>query len=65
MRAPGSPLVTSSVHISYVRPVPLKHLVTFEVVMLHRGRTTATAQVSTRNAAGELCSVATVTGAAI
>jgi uncharacterized protein (TIGR00369 family) len=61
VQAPGSPLITASVSIAYLRPGPVVGEVAFEAVTLHRGRTLAVSQVISRNAAGKACTLATVT----
>jgi uncharacterized protein (TIGR00369 family) len=61
VQRPGESLTTASVHITYVRPGTVTEPAVFEAVTLHRGRTLAVSQVTSRNAAGKTCTVATVT----
>lgn len=61
VQRPGAGLTTASVHIAYVRPGPVTEPTVFEAVTLHRGRTLAVSQVTSRNAAGKTCTLATVT----
>jgi uncharacterized protein (TIGR00369 family) len=55
------PLVTASVTITFLRPGPATGQTVFEASTVYRGRTLAVAQVTSRNAAGKICTVATVT----
>jgi uncharacterized protein (TIGR00369 family) len=61
VQRPGADLTTASVHITFVRPGPVSEPAIFEAVTLHRGRTLAVSQVTSRNAAGKTCTLATVT----
>jgi uncharacterized protein (TIGR00369 family) len=61
VQRPGEGLTTASVHIAYVRPGTVTEPTAFEAVTLHRGRTLAVSQVTSRNAAGKTCTLATVT----
>lgn len=61
VQRPEAALTTASVHIAYVRPGPVTEPIVFEAVTLHRGRTLAIAQVTSRNASGKPCTLATVT----
>jgi uncharacterized protein (TIGR00369 family) len=55
------PLTTASVTITYLRPGLATGPTVFEASTVHRGRTLAVAQVTSRNAAGKICTLATVT----
>jgi uncharacterized protein (TIGR00369 family) len=55
------PLVTASIHIAYLRPVPVDGEVSFDAKVLHRGRTLGVAQVVSHDADGRACTLATVT----
>jgi uncharacterized protein (TIGR00369 family) len=55
------PLVTASVTITFLRPGPATGQTVFEASTVYRGRTLAVAQVTSRNAAGKICTLATVT----
>jgi len=55
LQSSSHPLVTTSVHIAYLRPV------SYSATALHRGRNLGVAQVVSHNSAGQACSVATVT----
>jgi uncharacterized protein (TIGR00369 family) len=57
-------LVTSSVHITFVRPVSLHQRLRLEATVQHHGRGLGVVSVTSRNAAGKVCSLATVTGRA-
>jgi uncharacterized protein (TIGR00369 family) len=61
---PAAPLVTSSVLITFVRPVALHQQLRLDATVQHRGRNLGVAQVVSRNAAGKVCTVATVSGRA-
>ena len=61
LQRPGSPLATASVNIAYLRPGPVVGQAAFEAITMHRGRTLAVSQVVSRNAAGKICTLATVT----
>lgn len=61
VQRPGAPLTTASIHIAYVRPGSVTEPTVFEAITLHRGRTLAVAQVTSRNASGKACTLATVT----
>jgi uncharacterized protein (TIGR00369 family) len=60
----ASPLATSSLHITFVRPVSLHQALTLAATVQYRGRGLGVASVTSRNAAGKVCSIATVTGRA-
>jgi uncharacterized protein (TIGR00369 family) len=55
------PLTTASVTVTYLRPGPATGQTVFEAGTVYRGRTLAVAQVTSRNAAGKICTLATVT----
>jgi uncharacterized protein (TIGR00369 family) len=55
------PLTTASVTITYLRPGPATGQTEFGASTVYRGRTLAVAQVTSRNAAGKICTLATVT----
>jgi uncharacterized protein (TIGR00369 family) len=55
------PLITASVTVTYLRPGPATGQTVFEASTVYRGRTLAVAQVTSRNAAGKICTLATVT----
>ncbi|QNG38550.1 PaaI family thioesterase [Geodermatophilaceae bacterium NBWT11] len=58
----GDPsFVTSSVHIVYLRPLSVSAETTFGSELVHRGRTLGMVRVVGRNAAGRVCTMATVT----
>ncbi|MFH5821935.1 PaaI family thioesterase [Georgenia sp. AZ-5] len=61
LQSEAHPLATTAVHISYVRPAPLRGEVTVAAEVLHRGRTLGVAQVRTLTASGKVATVATVT----
>jgi uncharacterized protein (TIGR00369 family) len=61
---PAAPLVSSSVHITFVRPVALHQQVRLDATVAHRGRKLGVASVLGTDAAGRVCTVATVTGRA-
>jgi uncharacterized protein (TIGR00369 family) len=61
LQSSSHPLVTTSVHIAYLRPVLLDGQVSYSAKALHRGRTLGVAQVVSHNSAGQTCTVATVT----
>ena len=53
--------VTSSIHIAFVRPASATEVVTFTAVAKHAGRTLQVYEVTSRNAGGKPCTIATVT----
>jgi uncharacterized protein (TIGR00369 family) len=55
------PLMTASVTITYLRPGAATGPTVFEASTVYRGRTLAVTQVTSRNAAGKICTLATVT----
>jgi uncharacterized protein (TIGR00369 family) len=60
---PGpAPLVTSSVHLAFLRPLRLHAEVRLEASAAHRGRTLGVAHVVATNPEGKVCALATVTG---
>jgi uncharacterized protein (TIGR00369 family) len=60
---PGAaPLVTSSVHLAFLRPLRLHAEVRLEATAVHRGRTLGVAHVVGTDPAGRVCALATVTG---
>jgi uncharacterized protein (TIGR00369 family) len=61
LQTDSHPLVTASIHIAYLRPIPVDGDVSFLATALHRGRTLGVAQVVSHNAAGKACTIATVT----
>lgn len=65
LRSGGLPFVTSTIHISFLRPAPLGQRLTVEAVVEHRGRSLGLATVTTRNAAGRVCTIATITAHAV
>ncbi|MCU1438553.1 MAG: PaaI family thioesterase [Naasia sp.] len=65
LRAGGTPFITTSVHISYLRPAGPSQRMSVEATIDHRGRTVGIASVVARNAAGKPCTIATVTGHAV
>lgn len=60
----GRLMETASIHVAYVRPIPLGTAVRFEATVVHSGRSFAVAHVHARNADGKICATATVTAAA-
>jgi uncharacterized protein (TIGR00369 family) len=56
----GPPLVTASVHITFVRPSPLGMVVTLTGRVLHRGRTLGVVEVVGTSPEGKVCTLATV-----
>jgi uncharacterized protein (TIGR00369 family) len=54
------PRATASVHVAYVRPIPVGHQVRYTTDVVHAGRTFGVAHVAGRNEAGKVCTVATV-----
>ena len=64
LEGPGHPMTTASIHVAYVRPIPLGTSATFTATVVHAGRTFAVARVDARNAHGKICATATVTAAA-
>jgi uncharacterized protein (TIGR00369 family) len=59
---PGAaPLVLSSVHLMFLRPIRLHAEVRLEATAAHRGRTLGVAQVLVTDPAGRVCALATVT----
>jgi uncharacterized protein (TIGR00369 family) len=61
--ATGLTCDTASIHIAYVRPVPLGTVLTFEAAVVHAGRTFAVVSVAGKNESGKACTIATVTAA--
>jgi len=59
---PGPPLVTSSVHLAFLRPLRLQAEVRLEACVAHRGRTLGVAHVVATDPRGKVCALATVTG---
>jgi uncharacterized protein (TIGR00369 family) len=60
---PGTaPLVTSSVHLTFLRPLRLHAEVRLAASVAHRGRTLGVAHVVATNPEGTVCALATVTG---
>jgi uncharacterized protein (TIGR00369 family) len=57
-----TPLVTSSVHLAFLRPLRLHAPVRVEATVPHRGRTLGVAHVVVSDPAGKVCALATVTG---
>lgn len=55
-------LVTSSVHLAFLRPLRLHEEVRLEAAIAHRGRTLGVAHVVATNPDGKVCALATVTG---
>jgi uncharacterized protein (TIGR00369 family) len=61
--APGTaPLVTSSVHLAFLRPLRLHAEVRLEGSVVHRGRALGVAHVVATAPDGRVCALATVTG---
>jgi uncharacterized protein (TIGR00369 family) len=61
--APGAPpLVTSSVHLAFLRPLRLHAEVRLEASAVHRGRALGVAHVVATDPDGRVCALATVTG---
>jgi uncharacterized protein (TIGR00369 family) len=56
----AGPLTTASVHIAYVRSVPIGHRVRYTTDVVHTGRTLGVAHVVGSNEAGKACTVAAV-----
>ena len=52
---------TSSIHVSYLRPIPLRAEMTFTARVSHAGRSFAVATVDAISSADKLCATATVT----
>ncbi|WP_344112956.1 PaaI family thioesterase [Kribbella alba] len=61
LRSSNQALVTASIHVAYVRPVPVGTHLVFSPSVLHRGRTFALAQVVSTNETGKPCTIATIT----
>jgi uncharacterized protein (TIGR00369 family) len=59
---PGPPLVTSSLHLAFLRPLRLHAEVRLEASVAHRGRTLGVAHVVATDPGGKVCALATVTG---
>ncbi|MDQ1661395.1 MAG: hypothetical protein QOJ68_1375 [Blastococcus sp.] len=57
----AAPLVLSSVHLMFVRPIRLHAEVRLEATAAHRGRTLGVAQVVVTDPGGRVCALATVT----
>jgi uncharacterized protein (TIGR00369 family) len=64
LESSGRPMETASIHVAYVRPIPLGTTARFEATVVHSGRSFAVARVDARNAEGKICATATVTAAA-
>ncbi|MGW6356319.1 PaaI family thioesterase [Streptomyces sp. NPDC055092] len=64
LHSAGRSLDTASVHISYLRPVPLGTVMHFDASLVHQGRSFAVVSVTATNTAGKPCTTATVTAAA-
>lgn len=64
LESAGRPMETASIHVAYVRPIPLGTTARFEAAVVHSGRSFAVARVDARNADGKICATATVTAAA-
>jgi uncharacterized protein (TIGR00369 family) len=60
LQSGSGPLVTASVHITFLRPVAVDAEVAFTANTLHRGRSLGMAQVISLNPAGKACTIATV-----
>jgi uncharacterized protein (TIGR00369 family) len=56
----AGPSTTASVHVAYVRPVPVGHRVRYTTDVVHTGRTLGVAHVLGSNEGGKACTVATV-----
>jgi uncharacterized protein (TIGR00369 family) len=56
----GSPLSAASVHVSYLRPIPLGTRVRFTTRVVHAGRTLGVAHVTSHDEAGKPCTVTTL-----
>jgi uncharacterized protein (TIGR00369 family) len=64
LRGEGTALDTATVHVTYLRPVPLGTTIRVTATAVHRGRTFGVAQVVGTLPDGRHCTVATVTGRA-
>jgi uncharacterized protein (TIGR00369 family) len=60
LRSVNQAFVTASVHITYVRSVPVGTRLVFTPELLHSGRTLGVAQITSTNEAGKPCTIATV-----
>ncbi|MGC4938487.1 PaaI family thioesterase [Kribbella sp. DT2] len=60
LRSANATLVTASIHITYVRPVPVGTRLMFTPTVQHSGRTLGVVQVISTNEAGNACTIATV-----
>ncbi|EWT07828.1 hypothetical protein N864_22220 [Intrasporangium chromatireducens Q5-1] len=65
MEAEARALETTSIHVAYLRPVPLGTTVSFVAHVIHSGRTFAVARVEARTAEGKRCISGTVTASSI
>jgi uncharacterized protein (TIGR00369 family) len=61
VQSEAHPLHTTSIHLVFLRPAPLRQELRFTTEILHRGRTLAVVQVAGRRADGKVCALATVT----
>ncbi|HEY3003653.1 MAG TPA: PaaI family thioesterase [Kribbellaceae bacterium] len=56
----AAPLTTASVHVAYLRPVPVGSRVRFTTHVVHAGRSLGVARVTGRDDAGRACTVTTL-----
>ncbi|TDO46865.1 uncharacterized protein (TIGR00369 family) [Kribbella sp. VKM Ac-2527] len=56
----AAPLTTTSVHVAYLRPIPIGTRVRFTPRVVHAGRTLGVAHVTSHNEAGKPCTVTTL-----
>lgn len=57
------PMARASIHVVYVRPIPMGTAMRFTATVEHAGRTFAVARVEARSADDRLCAAATITAA--
>jgi len=60
-RRTSEDFVTTSIHVAFVRPAGATESVTFTAVARHASRTLQVYEVTSRNAEGKACTIATVT----
>ncbi len=56
----AAPLTTASVHVAYLRPIPVGSRVRFTTQVVHAGRSLGVARVTGLNDAGKACAVTTL-----
>ena len=61
IEAAGGPPRTASIHVAYLRPIPLAARLRFTAQVTHLGRAFGVVRVSAINADGKACAIATVT----